>query len=157
MSHERGYFPCVCPGAPTTAQRLHMMLLRWSEERLVTLRVTCRIVAVVALAVLPTLGCSQKCGACLPRWVCYGEADAATCPSLNGACALVEKCMCSGFNCEGASLPACRASDAPSCNAMSGCAWVSVCNFVYPCSQFDSIGTCNAQSACIWDPSNGCS
>jgi hypothetical protein len=138
--------------------RLRLALQRWPQKQLARLGVAYRIVAVLLLALLPASGCSQKCGACsLPRAACYGElADAATCLGQNGACALVEKCMCAAQGCPGVDKSGCAASDKTSCNAMTGCAWVSVCNFVYNCSQFDNMNSCNAQSACGWNPSDGC-
>jgi hypothetical protein len=133
-----------------------MTIPKLSLKNVLGLGVAGGLLGVALLLLLPASGCLQHCGTCLGGGYCVGElADAATCPSKNGACALVEKCMCVAGGCPGVS-GGCSATSEGSCNALPGCAWVSVCNLVYSCRQFDNKDSCAAQSACYWDPSNGC-
>src|SRR5664280_345064 len=113
-----------------------MKFLRLSPIRVMGLGVISGLLIVAVLLFLHTSGCVQHCGACLGPKFCAGElADAATCPSHDGACALQNTCMCFGVDCGNK----CGGSaDEATCNSKPGCSWVSVCNFVYPCGQFDS-------------------
>jgi hypothetical protein len=136
-----------------------MAPLRLSSKHVAGLAIASVIAILGEVILLAASGCGSHCGACLPNLLnCYGElADAATCPARDGACALVEKCMCAAGGCPGVSSAGCRATDQAACNALPGCAWVTVCNFLFDCLQYDNKESCSAQQACTWDPSNGCS
>jgi hypothetical protein len=130
------------------------------RKRTAALIMTSALVVTMMLVLLPSSGCSQKCGACNGRegMGCTAEmADAATCPSDSGLCALQGKCMCAKAGCDGVAGAECNATNEPSCNTVAGCSWVTFCNFVFPCGNYDNQSSCNAQQACMWDPSNGCS
>jgi hypothetical protein len=115
------------------------------------------LVMVVVLALFSSSGCTQHCGACSVRVGCSGEAaDAGTCPSHDGACALVGACRCAEGNCLGASSAGCSAADQASCQALAGCAWVTVCGLVVPCEQYTDANGCISHPACLWDSSKGC-